>query len=133
MAALSSHVRSVSGLVAQAQAGLFSHAYTDAEVEAFESGVLEQSWMMTVALVTNVGNNFSCREVTAHPSLIHMRATFQLAIGDSIVWWRVCALSAAWRHRIVYCTGPLLIVLTSGTFLHVPHPVQVGPQSIEAT
>ena len=130
MAALSSHVRSVSGLVAQAQAGLFSHAYTDAEVEAFESGVLEQSWMMTVAFVTNVDNNFSYREATAHPSLTHMRATFQLAIGDSIVWWRVCAL---WRHRIVYRTGPLLIVLTSGTSFHVPHPVQVGPQSIEAT
>ena len=35
----------------------------------------------------------------------------QLIIGDSIVWWRVCAV---WRNRPVYCLRPLLIVLIFG-------------------
>ena len=33
-------------------------------------------------------------------------------IGDSIVWWRVCAV---WQNRVVNCVGPILIVLATGT------------------
>ena len=54
MTALASHVVSVDRLVAQARAGLLSEAFTTAEVEAFESDVLKQSWMMTLALIFNV-------------------------------------------------------------------------------
>ena len=36
----------------------------------------------------------------------------QLIIGDSIVWWRVCAV---WRNRLVYYLGPLTIILIFGT------------------
>ena len=54
MASLASHVASVDRLVSQAQAGLFSGAYTDANVAAFEADVLKQSWMMTIALGINV-------------------------------------------------------------------------------
>ncbi len=54
MAALASHVASVNRLVAQAQTGLFSGEFTTAEVKAFESDVLKQSWMMTIALFINV-------------------------------------------------------------------------------
>ncbi|KAM5542766.1 hypothetical protein V8D89_003727 [Ganoderma adspersum] len=85
MAALASHVVSVDRLVAQARAGLLSETFTAAEVKAFESDVLKQSWMMTIAFMINV------------------------LISDSIVWWRVCAV---WRNRVVYCMGPLLIALT---------------------
>ncbi|KAM5542746.1 hypothetical protein V8D89_003707 [Ganoderma adspersum] len=85
MAALASHVVSVDRIVTKAQAGLFSEAFTTADVKAFESDVLKQSWMMTIALAIDV------------------------LIGDSIVWWRVCAV---WRNRVVYCIGPLLIALT---------------------
>ncbi|KAM5539188.1 hypothetical protein V8D89_007061 [Ganoderma adspersum] len=87
MASLASHVASVDRLVAQAQVGLFSGAYTEADVAAFEADVLKQSWMMTIALGIN------------------------LIIGDSIVWWRVCAV---WRNRPMYCLGPLLIALIFG-------------------
>ncbi|PIL23085.1 hypothetical protein GSI_14393 [Ganoderma sinense ZZ0214-1] len=85
MAALASHGASVDNLTARARAGLFSHAYTDADVVPFQTGVLKQSWMMTIALIINI------------------------LIGDSIVWWRVCVV---WRHWVVYYTGPLLIVVT---------------------
>ena len=54
MAALASHVASVDRLVAQARAGLLSEAFTTAEIEDFESDVLRQSWMMTIALIINV-------------------------------------------------------------------------------
>ena len=54
MAALASHVVSVDRLVAQARAGLLSEAFITAEVKAFESDVLKQSWMMTIALIMNV-------------------------------------------------------------------------------
>ncbi|PIL30689.1 hypothetical protein GSI_07393 [Ganoderma sinense ZZ0214-1] len=85
-AALGSHIISIGRLVAQAQSGLFSgDAFTNAEVGAFESDVLKQSWMMTIAVSVNV------------------------LIGGSIVWWRVCVV---WRNRMVYCLGPLLIMLT---------------------
>ncbi|PIL26784.1 hypothetical protein GSI_11120 [Ganoderma sinense ZZ0214-1] len=87
MASLASHVGSVNRLAAQAQAGLFSDAYTNADVDAFEADVLKQSWMMTIALGLN------------------------LIVGDSIVWWRVCAV---WKNRVVYTVGPLLIVLIFG-------------------
>ncbi|KAM5543429.1 hypothetical protein V8D89_002680 [Ganoderma adspersum] len=85
MAALASHVTSVAGLTARARANLLSQAYTDAYLEEFQSGVLKQSWMMTIALIINI------------------------LIGDSIVWWRVCVV---WRHRVVTWAGPLLILLT---------------------
>ncbi|KAI1789897.1 hypothetical protein LXA43DRAFT_545702 [Ganoderma leucocontextum] len=84
MASLACHITSVNHLVSQAQAGLFSDAYTDAAVEAFERDILKESWMMTFALGIN------------------------LLVGDSIVWWRACAV---WRNRTVYCIGPLLIAL----------------------
>ncbi|KAM5539166.1 hypothetical protein V8D89_007039 [Ganoderma adspersum] len=92
MASLVGHVTSINRLLAQAQAGLFSEsdsdsdgAYTNAALDAFQDDVLRHSWMMTAALATN------------------------LLIGDSIVWWRVCAV---WpRNRAVCCLGPLLIVL----------------------
>ena len=54
MAGLASHVVSVHRLVSQAQAGLLSEAFTTPEVKAFESDVLKQSWMMTIALGINV-------------------------------------------------------------------------------
>ena len=54
MAALASHVISVDRLVAQARAVLLSEAFTTAEVKAFESDVLKQSWMMTTAVSVNV-------------------------------------------------------------------------------
>ena len=54
MASLAGHIASVNRLVSQAQAGLFSDAYTEATVEAFERDVLKQSWMMTIALAINV-------------------------------------------------------------------------------
>ncbi|KAM5542767.1 hypothetical protein V8D89_003728 [Ganoderma adspersum] len=97
-ASLASHIISINRLVTQAQSGLFSTAFTTANMDAFESDVLRQSWMMTIAVSVNV------------------------LIGDSIVWWRVCVV---WRNRIVYCLGPLLIVLTiafgAKTLLDVHH------------
>ena len=54
MASLASHVASVDRLVSHAQAGLFSGAYIEADVSAFEADVLKQSWMMTIALGINV-------------------------------------------------------------------------------
>ena len=41
-----------------------------------------------------------------------LHGPYQVLIGDSIVWWRVCVV---WKNRIVYCLGPLLIALTIGT------------------
>ena len=55
MAALASHIVSVDRLVAQARASLLSEAFTVTEVKVFESDVLKQSWMMTIALILNVG------------------------------------------------------------------------------
>ena len=43
MASLASHVARVDRLVSQAQAGLFSGAYTEADVTAFKADVLKQS------------------------------------------------------------------------------------------
>lgn len=48
---------------------------------------------------------FSWMQLTLH-------GPYQVLIGDSIVWWRVCVV---WKNRIVYCLGPLLIALTIGT------------------
>ncbi|KAM5539185.1 hypothetical protein V8D89_007058 [Ganoderma adspersum] len=87
MASLASHIASVDRVVTQAQAGLFSGAYTSVDVDAFGADILRQSWMMTTALGIN------------------------LIIGDSIVWWRVCAV---WRNWVVYCVGPFLIILIFG-------------------
>ncbi len=61
MAALASHITSVDELTTRAQAGLFSQVYTEADVEAFQTGVLNQSWMMTIGLVTNVSPTTSTR------------------------------------------------------------------------
>ncbi|KAM5539183.1 hypothetical protein V8D89_007056 [Ganoderma adspersum] len=87
MASLASHVASVNRLVAQAQSGLFSDTFTTADIASYEADVLKQSWMMTIALGIN------------------------LIVGDSIVWWRVCVV---WKNRVVYCVGPVLIVLVLG-------------------
>ena len=54
IAALAGHIASVDRLITQAQAGLFSDAYTDADLDAFESDVLKHSWMMTASLAINV-------------------------------------------------------------------------------
>ena len=54
MASLAGHITSVNRLVTQAQAGLFSDAYTDEAIVTFEGDVLKYSWMMTIALGINV-------------------------------------------------------------------------------
>ena len=59
MASLVGHVTSVNRLVAQARTGLFSDAYTDADLDAFEDGVMRHSWMMTIALGINVRRRVS--------------------------------------------------------------------------
>ena len=53
-ASLASHIISINRLVAQAQSGLFSTAFTTANMDAFERDVLKQSWMMTTAVSVNV-------------------------------------------------------------------------------
>lgn len=89
MAALASHISSVSQLVAKAQAGLFSDAYTNAEVEAFQSGVLKQSWMMTAALTINVSliSSFSKRYLRAEAGV----RVGAYALGSDRRWHRVVA------------------------------------------
>ncbi|TBU33820.1 hypothetical protein BD309DRAFT_55444 [Dichomitus squalens] len=84
MAGLASYVVSVNRLVTKAQRNLFSDSFSDADISAFQDDILKQSWMMTAALGMNI------------------------LIGDSIVWWRACVL---WKNRVVYCVGPLLIML----------------------
>ena len=54
MASLASYVTSVDHLVAQAQSGLLSNAFTATDVASHEADVMKQSWMMTVALGVNV-------------------------------------------------------------------------------
>ncbi|PIL26791.1 hypothetical protein GSI_11127 [Ganoderma sinense ZZ0214-1] len=51
---LASRVASIDRLASPAQAGLFSDAYTKADINTFETDVLKQLWMMTIALGINV-------------------------------------------------------------------------------
>ena len=54
MASLVGHVTSVDRLITQARAGLFSDAYTNVDIDAFEDEVMRHSWMMTASLGINV-------------------------------------------------------------------------------
>ncbi|KAM5538841.1 hypothetical protein V8D89_007563 [Ganoderma adspersum] len=87
MAAFAWNRQSATRIVAEATDGLFSSTYDGKGRAAYEEAVLKQSWMATVALGANI------------------------VLGDAIVWWRACLI---WRHKAVYWTGPILVVLTLG-------------------
>ncbi|TBU49525.1 hypothetical protein BD309DRAFT_909808 [Dichomitus squalens] len=86
MASLASYVTSVHSLVLHATLGISSESYAN-ETRVFRDGILRQSWMITISLMTNI------------------------ATGDSIVWWRAYSV---WRSRVVCAIGVLLIALMLG-------------------
>ncbi|TBU34327.1 hypothetical protein BD311DRAFT_747542 [Dichomitus squalens] len=81
------YITSVGRAVSSARGGLYSDADIGGDVAVLSRKVSTQSLIMTMALGLNV------------------------VLGDSIVWWRACAV---WRNRLVYYGGALLIALTVG-------------------
>ncbi|PIL36019.1 hypothetical protein GSI_01679 [Ganoderma sinense ZZ0214-1] len=81
------YIGSVGKLVSAAQSGMFSDAFTSANVDVLSSQVSKHSTIMTMTLGLNV------------------------ILGDSIVWWRACAV---WRSRFVCYLGVVLVSLTLG-------------------
>nr|VWP00945.1 FAD-dependent monooxygenase DEP2 (EC (Depudecin biosynthesis cluster protein 2) [Ganoderma boninense] len=82
-----SYIGSVGKLVSAAQNGMYSDAFTSANVDVLSSQVSMNSTIMTMTLGLNV------------------------ILGDSIVWWRACAV---WRSRFVCYLGVALVSLTLG-------------------
>ncbi|KAI1795529.1 hypothetical protein LXA43DRAFT_724729 [Ganoderma leucocontextum] len=87
MAAKGWYIGSVGKAVSAAQRGMFSGAFTSTDVDALSSQVSTHAMIMTMTLGLNV------------------------ILGDSIVWWRACAV---WRSRLVCHIGVLLVALTFG-------------------
>ena len=54
MISLASYISSVGSLIYHARLGLYSTSFSAANINAFDSEILTQSWMMTAALAINV-------------------------------------------------------------------------------
>ena len=115
MISLASYISSVGSLINHARLGLYSTSFSAANINAFDSEILTQSWMMTAALAINV-------------RLAHFLLLWTLWTGKELT--ECCSGPDRRQYRVVARVRSMAAKQTRALLRAVPHRAHIRYVSI---